>query len=618
MWVRDNERGKDIPPALDGNDMSTKYFKSFEFLSFVFFAGVLVVLPHITFAGTGVEGDGCTSYFDCLPGLQCDYVGETPPQYVCASATLTAGPCSASPKPALRGSPVTFNVDYSGGVARRTPPPQYWFEWRDREGVFSTLRNPTKTYGASAVLSPQTQGVRVTVWYGPSAGSGTPASCSFVPDLTIITLTNGISCSPTGDNLNCDSGWCSPSANTCQPRPTQCSDTDDNDSDGLTDYPQDSGCDNATDNTEGLNKTSTASNIYACSGGSVSPANSFCQSNNCFNNACRPTGYNCTDDTDCTGGQICNASNQCVAPPNPAITLFDADPNPFPATASSIVVNWQTSNASGGCTGSGGPWDPSASLSANGNDTFPSSSFALPFILTLTCNGAPGTTPATKLITISAVVVPPPSAPTITLCRVSPSCIQPSVVASVQATVKDGSAPLVYEWKDNGTVVSGLTGSSISPSPSNTGTHTYSVKFTDSLGRPSSRTCTPNLTVANDCTNVCTPACTGGQTCVGGVCIEGPGNPTNCPAGQICNTLGTTDIMVFLKKALLALVNLLIPIIVLFYIIVGLMFITARGAPEKLKVAKTAFLYVTIGSAVVLGAWALAEMIQTTIQTVQS
>lgn len=176
----------------------------------------------------------------------------------------------------------------------------------------------------------------------------------------------------------------------------------------------------------------------------------------------------------------------------------------------------------------------------------------------------------------------------------------------MQARVNGGTGTLTYEWRDNTELIIITTSNSIRHYPSTAVSHTYSVKVTDSASPSRSAgpfNCTPQLKVE---TNI--------SQCGGG---GGPGNP-NCPAGQICNALGTTDIMVFLKKALLALVNLLIPIIVLFYIIVGLMFITARGAPEKLKVAKTAFLYVTIGSAVVLGAWALAEMIQTTIQTVQS
>ena len=47
------------------------------------------------------------------------------------------------------------------------------------------------------------------------------------------------------------------------------------------------------------------------------------------------------------------------------------------------------------------------------------------------------------------------------------------------------------------------------------------------------------------------------------------------------------------------------------------MTITAQGNPQKLSTAKTSFLFTTIGAAVVLGAWVLAQMISDTINTIR-
>ncbi len=112
----------------------------------------------------------------------------------------------------------------------------------------------------------------------------------------------------------------------------------------------------------------------------------------------------------------------------------------------------------------------------------------------------------------------------------------------------------------------------------------------------------------------CTPACTLPQTCGGGGTpgICGVPGGTTCPDG-LCNPLGDQTLLGFLLGALRALVNILIPIIVLVYIIIGLMFILARGAPEKLKIAKIAFLYTSIGAGIVLGAWVLTELVRDTI-----
>ena len=57
---------------------------------------------------------------------------------------------------------------------------------------------------------------------------------------------------------------------------------------------------------------------------------------------------------------------------------------------------------------------------------------------------------------------------------------------------------------------------------------------------------------------------------------------------------------------------------VLAIIYVGFLFVSARGDPEKLKTARTAFLYTVIGIAVLLGAVLIATVIQSTISNVST
>ncbi len=52
---------------------------------------------------------------------------------------------------------------------------------------------------------------------------------------------------------------------------------------------------------------------------------------------------------------------------------------------------------------------------------------------------------------------------------------------------------------------------------------------------------------------------------------------------------------------------------VLYIIFAGFMFVTAQGNPAKLEVAKKALLYGAIGAGIILGAWAIAQAIQGTI-----
>ena len=71
--------------------------------------------------------------------------------------------------------------------------------------------------------------------------------------------------------------------------------------------------------------------------------------------------------------------------------------------------------------------------------------------------------------------------------------------------------------------------------------------------------------------------------------------------------------MEFLKEILKAVIKIGIPLIVLAIIYSGFLFVTAMGNPEKLTKAKDALLWSLVGAAVLLGAWAIAELIVTTI-----
>ncbi|KKR80352.1 MAG: hypothetical protein UU28_C0042G0010 [Parcubacteria group bacterium GW2011_GWD2_40_9] len=60
-----------------------------------------------------------------------------------------------------------------------------------------------------------------------------------------------------------------------------------------------------------------------------------------------------------------------------------------------------------------------------------------------------------------------------------------------------------------------------------------------------------------------------------------------------------------------------IPIAALFIIYSGLMFVTARGNEEKLKKAKTGLMWSLGGTAILLGAWAITEVLKDTIELLE-
>lgn len=80
------------------------------------------------------------------------------------------------------------------------------------------------------------------------------------------------------------------------------------------------------------------------------------------------------------------------------------------------------------------------------------------------------------------------------------------------------------------------------------------------------------------------------------------------------NPLGnTTTIQAFISKILGIVVQIAIPIAIFFIVYAGFLLTTARGNEEQLKRGKSALLYALIGSAVILAAQLLSEVIKNTI-----
>jgi hypothetical protein len=84
--------------------------------------------------------------------------------------------------------------------------------------------------------------------------------------------------------------------------------------------------------------------------------------------------------------------------------------------------------------------------------------------------------------------------------------------------------------------------------------------------------------------------------------------------GKICNPIpNVTSVPSLIQTILNGLLTIGIPIVALAIIYCGFLFVFARGNSEKLTKAKDALLYTLIGAAVLLGAWAIATMIQSTV-----
>ena len=82
---------------------------------------------------------------------------------------------------------------------------------------------------------------------------------------------------------------------------------------------------------------------------------------------------------------------------------------------------------------------------------------------------------------------------------------------------------------------------------------------------------------------------------------------------SFANPLNVGSIQDLIAKALMILVQVSLPIISLFIVYSGFQFVAARGNPESIKVAKRNFLYIMIGTVMILGALLIANLLSNTV-----
>ena len=86
-----------------------------------------------------------------------------------------------------------------------------------------------------------------------------------------------------------------------------------------------------------------------------------------------------------------------------------------------------------------------------------------------------------------------------------------------------------------------------------------------------------------------------------------------CSGSGLCNPLGYDDLTTFLRKLLEIVAQIGFPIIVLYIVYIGFLFISAEGNPEKLAKVRSYFFWAIVGALIVLGAEALSLAIQATV-----
>ena len=82
------------------------------------------------------------------------------------------------------------------------------------------------------------------------------------------------------------------------------------------------------------------------------------------------------------------------------------------------------------------------------------------------------------------------------------------------------------------------------------------------------------------------------------------------PSIEICNPIQSSTFGDLMSKIAGIAAQIGLPLVVVFMIYAGFLFVSARGNEEQLKKAKTTFFWTIIGALLVVGAYAISEAIK--------
>ncbi len=103
------------------------------------------------------------------------------------------------------------------------------------------------------------------------------------------------------------------------------------------------------------------------------------------------------------------------------------------------------------------------------------------------------------------------------------------------------------------------------------------------------------------------------QTGNGGDQTGSGGDQTTNPGGSLDNPLESDTIPEFLLKIIDVILVFAIPLIILYIMYAGYLFVTAAGNTEQIGTAKNALLWAVVGGVIVIGARAIITVIEGTV-----
>tara|TARA_B100000508_G_scaffold60333_1_gene47263 strand:- start:306660 stop:307085 length:426 start_codon:yes stop_codon:yes gene_type:complete len=99
------------------------------------------------------------------------------------------------------------------------------------------------------------------------------------------------------------------------------------------------------------------------------------------------------------------------------------------------------------------------------------------------------------------------------------------------------------------------------------------------------------------------------------------GTPGGNPGGggfTLKNPLQADSLEEFLTEILDFIVRLGTIVVIVMIVVVGFLFVSARGNPEKIKEAREALLWTLVGGVILIGAFVIAEAIEATVKAISS
>lgn len=99
----------------------------------------------------------------------------------------------------------------------------------------------------------------------------------------------------------------------------------------------------------------------------------------------------------------------------------------------------------------------------------------------------------------------------------------------------------------------------------------------------------------------------------GTVLAQGGGTSITHISGNIINPIGKDNVVDFILALTVQLTRVGLIVAAVFIIYSGFLFVVARGSEDGIKSAKNAFFYTIIGTAILLGASVIVEILRATI-----